>query len=72
MDCLFYVTGEANIIDIFPVITYLYGDEDTEVGGYEMSIYLVRHGRDDEGYRGGWSQRGLNTEGYSKQYIGGI
>lgn len=29
-----------------------------------MSIYLVRHGKDDEGYRGGWSQRGLNTEGY--------
>ncbi|WP_054941201.1 histidine phosphatase family protein [Paenibacillus ihuae] len=29
-----------------------------------MSIYLVRHGRDDEDYRGGWSQRGLNAEGY--------
>ncbi|WP_238649560.1 histidine phosphatase family protein [Paenibacillus piscarius] len=29
-----------------------------------MAIYLVRHGADDEGYRGGWSQRGLNTEGY--------
>lgn len=31
-----------------------------------MAIYLVRHGRDDEGYRGGWSQRGLNTEGYKQ------
>ncbi|MCQ4088433.1 histidine phosphatase family protein [Saccharibacillus sp. JS10] len=29
-----------------------------------MAIYFVRHGVDDEGYRGGWSQRGLNTEGY--------
>ncbi|MNI68013.1 Phosphoserine phosphatase 1 [compost metagenome] len=29
-----------------------------------MTLYLVRHGKDDEGYRGGWSQRGLNTEGY--------
>ncbi|WP_340022881.1 histidine phosphatase family protein [Paenibacillus sp. FSL K6-1096] len=29
-----------------------------------MTIYLVRHGADDEGYRGGWSTRGLNTEGY--------
>ncbi|TSB47780.1 histidine phosphatase family protein [Alkalicoccobacillus porphyridii] len=28
-----------------------------------MAIYLVRHGRDDEGYRGGWSQRGLIEEG---------
>ena len=29
-----------------------------------MAIYLVRHGIDDEGYRGGWSQRGLIAEGY--------
>ncbi|WP_339323508.1 histidine phosphatase family protein [Paenibacillus sp. FSL W8-0194] len=29
-----------------------------------MAIYFVRHGADDEGYRGGWSQRGLNVEGY--------
>ncbi|MFD2699143.1 histidine phosphatase family protein [Paenibacillus shunpengii] len=29
-----------------------------------MAIYFVRHGADDEGYRGGWSQRGLNIEGY--------
>lgn len=29
-----------------------------------MAIYFVRHGVDDEGYRGGWSQRGLNVEGY--------
>ncbi|MEK5027514.1 histidine phosphatase family protein [Paenibacillus sp. FSL M7-1046] len=28
-----------------------------------MSIYLVRHGKDDEGFRGGWSQRGLIAEG---------
>lgn len=30
----------------------------------QLAIYLVRHGKDDEGYRGGWSQRGLNTQGY--------
>lgn len=29
-----------------------------------MVIYLIRHGKDDEGYRGGWSQRGLNVEGF--------
>jgi broad specificity phosphatase PhoE len=29
-----------------------------------LAIYLVRHGKDDEGYRGGWSQRGLMTQGY--------
>ncbi|OME89200.1 MULTISPECIES: histidine phosphatase family protein [Paenibacillus] len=28
-----------------------------------MAIYLVRHGQDEEGYRGGWSQRGLIHEG---------
>jgi len=28
-----------------------------------MAIYLVRHGQDEEGYRGGWSQRGLINEG---------
>lgn len=28
-----------------------------------MTIYLVRHGQDEEGYRGGWSQRGLIDEG---------
>lgn len=28
-----------------------------------MAIYLVRHGQDEEGYRGGWSQRGLIEEG---------
>lgn len=28
-----------------------------------MAIYLVRHGQDEEGYRGGWSQRGLIDEG---------
>ncbi|WP_150275927.1 histidine phosphatase family protein [Paenibacillus tepidiphilus] len=29
-----------------------------------MAIYFIRHGIDDEGYRGGWSQRGLNAAGY--------
>lgn len=29
-----------------------------------MAIYLVRHGMDEEGFRGGWSQRGLIVEGY--------
>lgn len=28
-----------------------------------MAIYLVRHGKDEEGYRGGWSNRGLIDEG---------
>ncbi|MDR9857311.1 histidine phosphatase family protein [Paenibacillus sp. VCA1] len=28
-----------------------------------MAIYLVRHGKDEEGYRGGWSMRGLVPEG---------
>lgn len=28
-----------------------------------MTIYFVRHGKDEEGYRGGWSQRGLTDEG---------
>ncbi|WP_313636969.1 histidine phosphatase family protein [Paenibacillus sp.] len=28
-----------------------------------MSIYLIRHGKDEEGFRGGWSQRGLIPEG---------
>lgn len=31
--------------------------------GRTMSIYLVRHDKDDEGFRGGWSQRGLIAEG---------
>lgn len=28
-----------------------------------MIIYLVRHGKDDDNYRGGWSNRGLIQEG---------
>ena len=28
------------------------------------SIYLFRHGQDDEAYRGGWRQRGLVDEGF--------
>ncbi|GIP31977.1 phosphoglycerate mutase family protein [Paenibacillus sp. J2TS4] len=28
-----------------------------------MAIYLVRHGKDEDGYRGGWSDRGLIDEG---------
>lgn len=28
-----------------------------------MTIYLVRHGQDDESVRGGWSQQGLIEEG---------
>lgn len=27
-----------------------------------MAIYFVRHGKDEEGFRGGWSQRGLVDE----------
>lgn len=29
-----------------------------------MAIYFVRHGIDEEGFRGGWSQRGLVAQGY--------
>jgi broad specificity phosphatase PhoE len=29
-----------------------------------MAIYFIRHGVDEEGFRGGWSQRGLIVEGY--------
>lgn len=29
-----------------------------------MAIYFIRHGIDDEGFCGGWSQRGLVVEGY--------
>ncbi|WP_302476272.1 hypothetical protein [Paenibacillus sp. DCT19] len=28
-----------------------------------LKIHLVRHGADEDGYRGGWSQRGLVEEG---------
>jgi len=28
-----------------------------------MAIYLVRHGSDDDKYRGGWSNLGLTEEG---------
>ncbi|UOQ86582.1 histidine phosphatase family protein [Gracilibacillus salinarum] len=28
-----------------------------------MAIYLVRHAKDDESFRGGWSQKGLINEG---------
>ena len=28
-----------------------------------MAIYLVRHGKDEDGFRGGWSQKGLTNEG---------
>ncbi|MGF9697919.1 histidine phosphatase family protein [Paenibacillus sp. MABNR03] len=28
-----------------------------------LKIFLVRHGMDEEGYRGGWSQRGLTEQG---------
>ena len=28
-----------------------------------MTIYLIRHGKDEDGFRGGWSQRGLVEEG---------
>jgi len=31
-----------------------------------MNIYLVRHGADEEGYRGGWSRRGLTEEGIAQ------
>ncbi|WP_458125898.1 histidine phosphatase family protein [Paenibacillus sp. Z3-2] len=31
-----------------------------------MKIYLVRHGMDEEGYRGGWSERGLTEQGINQ------
>jgi len=33
------------------------------VGGMVVNIYFVRHGKEEEGFRGGWSQRGLTDEG---------
>lgn len=34
-----------------------------------MIIYLVRHGKDDENYRGGWSDLGLIEEGINQSKI---
>lgn len=31
-----------------------------------MAIYFIRHGLDDEGFRGGWNQRGLVVEGFKQ------
>ncbi|MGL5417825.1 MAG: histidine phosphatase family protein [Clostridium sp.] len=28
-----------------------------------MNLYFVRHGKDEDNYRGGWSERGLTEEG---------
>lgn len=36
------------------------------MGVYSMVIYLVRHGKDYEGYRGGWSNLGLIEEGINQ------
>jgi len=33
-----------------------------------MKIFLVRHGKEDPNYRGGWSQRGLIEEGHNQAY----
>jgi broad specificity phosphatase PhoE len=32
----------------------------------KMRILLIRHGQDERGYRGGWSQRGLTAEGFAQ------
>lgn len=34
-----------------------------------MIIYLIRHGRDDENYRGGWSNLGLVEEGENQSKL---
>lgn len=34
-----------------------------------MVIYLVRHGKDDENYRGGWSDLGLLEEGVNQSKL---
>lgn len=34
--------------------------------GYSIVIYLVRHGKDNEDYRGGWSNLGLIEEGINQ------
>lgn len=31
-----------------------------------LKIFLIRHGADEEGYRGGWSQRGLTEAGVNQ------
>ncbi len=33
------------------------------MGDIVINIYFVRHGKEEEGFRGGWSQKGLNDEG---------
>ncbi|GCE14558.1 histidine phosphatase family protein [Tengunoibacter tsumagoiensis] len=33
-----------------------------------MRILLIRHGQDQRGYRGGWSQRGLNEQGMNQSH----
>lgn len=34
-----------------------------------MGIYFIRHGKEEEGFRGGWSQRGLEDEGKKQAQI---
>jgi probable phosphoglycerate mutase len=31
-----------------------------------MRILLIRHGQEERGYRGGWSQRGMTEEGFAQ------
>lgn len=38
-------------------------EEDPSKKDSRMRIVVVRHGQDEHGYRGGWSQRGLTEEG---------
>ena len=34
-----------------------------------MAIYFVRHGKEEEGFRGGWSQKSLDDEGKRQAQI---
>ena len=34
-----------------------------------MTIYLVRHGKDDDTVRGGWSKHGLSPDGVKQVYV---
>ncbi len=34
-----------------------------------MELHLIRHGHDPDGYRGGWSMRGLDALGYRQAHL---
>lgn len=47
----------------------IYGGRANESMEENMKIYLARHGKDEDGYRGGWSMRGLTDTGKNQVEI---